>query len=130
MTPWLALETRLVLACAYAMIGDARKARTLLEEAREQLKTDPAPLLARWLARVEREIEQIDGGLPGGPDLTTAELRTLQYLPTHLSLREIGERLYITRNTVKTHTVAIYRKLGVGSRSEAVARSRELGLLA
>ena len=68
-------------------------------------------------------------GSGGGPELTTAELRTLQYLPTHLSLREIGERLYVTRNTVKTHTISIYRKLEVTSRSEAVVRARELGIL-
>jgi LuxR family maltose regulon positive regulatory protein len=128
-TPWLALQTRIVLASAYTRLGDARKARTLLDEAREQLKTDPTPLASRWLDRVDGEVERLDGGRAEGPDLTTAELRTLQYLPTHLSLREIGERLYITRNTVKTHTVSIYRKLEVGSRSEAVARSRELGVL-
>ena len=69
-------------------------------------------------------------GAGGGDDpLTIAELRTLQYLPTHLSLREVGDRLYVSRNTVKTHTISIYRKLGVNSRSEAVARGRELGLL-
>ncbi len=128
--PWLAAEIRLVLADAFARLGDARKARALLDECAEQLDLDPAPFLTRWRERVELQIERIDGSrAEGGPDLTTAELRTLQYLPTHLSLREVGERLYITRNTVKTHTVSIYRKLEVGSRSEAVARSRELGLL-
>ena len=126
--PWLALETRLVLACAYAKLGDGGRARSLVRERGELDVRDPGPLLGRWLVRVEAEIEAAGEG-PGGPDLTTAELRTLQYLPTHLSLREIGERLHITRNTVKTHTIAIYRKLGVNSRSAAVARGREVGLL-
>ncbi len=127
--PWLELETRLVLACAYARVGDGGRARTLVSEGRRIEGAGHGPLVSRWLARVEAEIERCGIDPAAGPGLTTAELRTLQFLPTHLSLREIGERLYITRNTVKTHTVSVYRKLGVGSRSEAVARGRELGLL-
>ena len=53
--------------------------------------------------------------------LSAAELRVLRELPTHLSLREIAESLYVSRNTVKTQTIAIYRKLGVSNRSGAVA---------
>ena len=62
-------------------------------------------------------------------DLTVAELRLLPFLATHLSFREIGERLYISRNTVKTQAIAIYRKLGASSRSEAVKHASELGLI-
>ena len=61
--------------------------------------------------------------------LTTAELKILQFLPTHLSFREIAERTFVSANTVKTQANAVYRKLDVCSRSEAVARARELGLL-
>ena len=61
--------------------------------------------------------------------LTTAELRILQFLPTHLSFREIAERTFVSANTVKTQANAVYRKLDVRSRSEAVACARELGLL-
>jgi len=61
--------------------------------------------------------------------LTAAELRLLPLLATHLSLRAIGERLYISRNTVKSEAVSAYRKLGVSSRSEAVERAAELGLI-
>ena len=61
--------------------------------------------------------------------LTTAELRLLPLLPTHLSLAEIGERLYVSRHTVKTQAISIYRKFGVSSRSEAIARIHELGLV-
>jgi LuxR family maltose regulon positive regulatory protein len=50
-------------------------------------------------------------------------------LPTHLSFREIGERLYVSRHTVKTQAISIYRKLDVSSRSEAIARMHEVGLL-
>jgi DNA-binding NarL/FixJ family response regulator len=43
----------------------------------------------------------------------TAELRILLYLPTHLSFREIGERTFVSANTVKTQANGVYRKLGV-----------------
>jgi LuxR family maltose regulon positive regulatory protein len=53
----------------------------------------------------------------------------LQYLPTHLPFRSIGERLSISRHTVKSHVAAIYRKLGVTSRHDAVDVAERLGLL-
>jgi LuxR family maltose regulon positive regulatory protein len=61
--------------------------------------------------------------------LTGAELRLLPYLATHLTFSETASRLFISRNTVKSEAVSIYRKLGVSSRSEAIARAVELGLL-
>ena len=61
--------------------------------------------------------------------LTTAELRLLPLLTTHLSFREIAERLFVSRNTVKTQAISVYRKLDVSSRSEAIARAAELGLV-
>lgn len=127
--PWLGLEMRLVLARARTALGDAPQARELLHECDALLDSHGSELMRRWRDEVAAELERLSHEGSGGPLLTTAELRTLQYLPTHLSLREIGELLYITRNTVKTHTIAIYRKLGANSRSEAVARGRELGLL-
>ena len=66
---------------------------------------------------------------PGASTLTEAELRMLPYLATHLSFREIGERLFLSRHTVKSHAMAIYHKLSVTSRNGAVERARELGLL-
>ena len=53
----------------------------------------------------------------------------LPLLATHLSYREIGERRFLSQHTVKSHTMAIYRKLDVSSRSAAVERAREIGLL-
>ena len=64
----------------------------------------------------------------GASSLTAAELRLLPLLSTHLSFREIGERLFVSSHTVKTQAYSAYRKLGVSSRSEAVARVHELGL--
>jgi Bacterial regulatory proteins, luxR family len=54
----------------------------------------------------------------------------LPLLATHLSFREMGQRLYVSQHTVKTQALSIYRKLGVSSRSQAVQRVQEIGLLA
>ncbi len=61
--------------------------------------------------------------------LTAAELRVLPLLATHLKFKEIGEQLHLSHNTVKSHAMSIYRKLGVTSRTDAVEQARELGLL-
>lgn len=45
-------------------------------------------------------------------------------------VREIGERVYVSRHTVKTQAISVYRKLGVSSRSKAITRMHGLGLLA
>jgi LuxR family maltose regulon positive regulatory protein len=62
-------------------------------------------------------------------ELTAKEHEVLRLLATRLSRREIGQRLYVSLNTVKTHQRALYRKLGVEDRNTAVNRARELGLL-
>jgi LuxR family maltose regulon positive regulatory protein len=61
--------------------------------------------------------------------VSDAELRVLRLLPTRLTQREIGRELYLSFNTVKTHTRSLYRKLSVDSRRDAVARARELRLI-
>jgi LuxR family maltose regulon positive regulatory protein len=60
--------------------------------------------------------------------LTTAELRLLPLLSTHLTFREIGERLHISQHTVKSQALSIYRKLGVSSRSQAIQCIQQAGL--
>ena len=62
--------------------------------------------------------------------LTEAETRVLRYLPTHLRAREIGDKLHLSANTVKTHIRHLYQKLGAHSRGEAVEHARSYGLLA
>ena len=62
-------------------------------------------------------------------ELTPKELEVLRLLPTRLSRSEIGARLYVSLNTVKTHQRAVYRKLRAEHRGAAVSRARELGLL-
>ncbi len=66
---------------------------------------------------------------PGASALTAAELRLLPPLSTHLSFPEIAGDLFLSPHTVKSQARSLYRKLGASSRSQAVARSRELGLL-
>ena len=61
--------------------------------------------------------------------LTAAELRLLPLLTTHLTFRQIAQHLYVSRNTIKTQAISVYRKLGVSSRTQAIDRAIELGLL-
>ena len=61
--------------------------------------------------------------------MTPAEMRVLRYLPTHLTFTAIAEELFVSRNTVKTQAISIYRKLGVSSRDPAVVAAHALGLL-
>jgi LuxR family maltose regulon positive regulatory protein len=53
----------------------------------------------------------------------------LRLLQGTLSVREIGQELYVSPNTVKTHARAAYRKLGVSTRQDAIARAHEIGVL-
>lgn len=64
-----------------------------------------------------------------GTGLTRAELRVLGCLRTHLTLAQIGERLFVSRNTVSSQTASVYRKLGVGARAAAVEEAIRRGLL-
>ncbi|MBU8826582.1 LuxR C-terminal-related transcriptional regulator [Mycolicibacterium goodii] len=68
-------------------------------------------------------------GYTAAEELTPKELDVLRLLATRLSRRDIGQRLFVSLNTVKTHQRAIYRKLGVDNRTSAVDRGRELRLL-
>jgi LuxR family transcriptional regulator, maltose regulon positive regulatory protein len=61
--------------------------------------------------------------------LSESELRVLRYLPTNLPAPEIAAELYVSLNTIRTHTRHLYAKLAVHSRADAVTRARELGLL-
>ena len=61
---------------------------------------------------------------------SAAERAVLCLLATDLSVRQIAAELFLSPNTVRSHTRAIYRKLGVNSRAQAVATADALGLLA
>ncbi len=68
-------------------------------------------------------------GNVGPSTLTTAELRLLPMLTTHLTFRQIAHELYVSTNTVRTQGASIYRKLDASSRAEAVTRARAIGLV-
>jgi LuxR family maltose regulon positive regulatory protein len=72
---------------------------------------------------------QRGSGSPGASALSAAELRVLPLLCTHLSSAEIAAELFVSINTVKSQQASLYRKLGASSRSQAIARARQLGLL-
>jgi len=104
------------------------EAQAAAEEARSLLDSCPDPgILPSWLEDVER---------PPRPrrrndddTLSERELVVLRALTGPLSEREIGRELYLSHNTIHSHTRSIYRKLGVSSRNEAIRRGRELGIL-
>ncbi len=129
--PWLSVQVRLELAHAYVTLRDRNAAQGLLDEAQAILVLRPGlGVLAEQVAALKAEIEAMPEAAGGGTSgLTRAELRLLPLLSTHLSFREIGERLFVSRNTIKTQAISVYRKLGVSSRSDAIARAAELGLV-
>jgi LuxR family transcriptional regulator, maltose regulon positive regulatory protein len=129
--PSVSVQTRIELARVQLGFSDAAGARTLLAEVSEVLSHRPnLGLLGQQARELAAHVGTIRSGRSPGPStLTGAEIRVLNLLPTYLSFREIGSRLFISPNTVKSQAISIYRKLGVTSRSEAVQDSRRMGLL-
>ena len=130
LSPRTALLCNLLLAETALALGDGAAALERADLARAARRVDPtATRLNEELDGVLRQLH--DGVVCLGHDLqiTEAERRVLAYLPTQLSFREIGEHLLVSRNTAKTHAVAIYRKLGVTTRTDAVNKARELGMV-
>ena len=101
-----------------------------MARALRQLAACPDPGFLR--SRVSAEYAADLGPVPAADsadELSERELAVLRLLSSQLSLREIGNELYVSLNTIKTHTRNIYAKLRVGSRDQAVVRARQLGLL-
>ncbi len=124
------MQARLELARAHVTLRDADSARTLLAEVDQILERRPhLGVLTEQRATLGDQIDTmpVAGGHASG--LTSAELRVLPLLATHLTFREIGGRLFVSRNTIKTQAISIYRKLGVCGRSDAIERATELGLI-
>jgi LuxR family transcriptional regulator, maltose regulon positive regulatory protein len=109
-------------------MGRRDDAVPLIEEARMIVDSCPDPrLLAERLEALERQPRPGRGSENG--ELSERELVVLRMLGGRLSERDIGRELYLSHNTVHSHTKSIYRKLGVSSRSEALQHARELGLI-
>ena len=129
--PHVAVRLRLQLAKVYLAIADRSTARQLLREIADILARRPA--LGTLVDQVKNFRDALESsaasGAAGAPPLTPAELRLLPYLQTHLTAPGIAERLFLSTHTVKTEVKAIYRKLGVSSRNDAVRQATAIGLL-
>lgn len=129
--PWFAVQTGVELARAHLALGDVDGARTLFREAADVMRQRPE------LGTLTTQAREFKGRLANvasfedgwASSLTAAELRLLPLLTTHLTFREIADRLYVSRNTVKSQAISVYRKLDASSRSEAIERALELGLV-
>jgi len=129
--PHVAVQARIELTRVHLALGDTAAARTLIREIDDLLKhrSDLGTLVGEaWGLRARLSKERTPSAL-GASSLTAAELRVLPLLATHLSFPEIGTELFLSPHTVKSQAISLYRKLGVTTRSQAVARSRELALL-
>ena len=152
---WARVEALLLDATARDRLGDRRAAEESLEAAlelaepeglvlpfmlwpsRELLERHPrhrtahATLVATILDTLAgRGAPQRGPAAPLRDELSEAELRVVRYLPSNLTAAEIASELVVSTNTVRTHMRHIYAKLDAHTRSEAVARARELGLVA
>jgi LuxR family transcriptional regulator, maltose regulon positive regulatory protein len=127
--PYFAVQTLLELGRACLALDDAAGARVVLRQARDILRRRPdLGVLPTQVEELRSKLDSSRGGITGVSSLTTAELRLLPLLPTYLTFAEIGERLYVSQHTVKSHATSVYRKLGVSSRGQAIQRLQELGL--
>ncbi len=111
---------------------------TALEEDLKRPQKTPYPVSPEYVRNLltafegSTKIQQQKGKKPEQPlaePLSERELEVLELLESGLSNREIGEALYVAVNTIKTHIRNIYGKLNVRSRTQAVARAKDLGLL-
>jgi len=129
--PFVAVRLRLQLARMYLALAEPATARQLLREIDDIVSRRPALGTLIDEARDFRDVvasraaSRATGTLP----LTPAELRLLPYLQTHLTAEKIAERLFVSKHTVKAELRAMYRKLGVSSRDDAVQRATAIGLL-
>jgi LuxR family maltose regulon positive regulatory protein len=129
--PFMAVGVRLQLAKVHLARGDVSTARHLLREIDDIMlhRPDLGAQVDEVAALRGLLTSSTQAGAGSGPPLTAAELRLLPYLQTHLTLAEIGERLFVSRNTVGSEVTSIYRKLGVSSRADAVRQATAVGLL-
>lgn len=124
-----ALMAHVLVAGAAVEIDDTALCDRHLGEAERAHRREPEAVgMGRWLDRI-RDLSTARAARGARPSLTTAELRLLPHLATHLSLQRIADELVIGRETVKSQAKSIYRKLGVSSRAAAVAEADKLGLL-
>ena len=125
--PRIATQTRIELARVHLALGDFAGAETLIQEIDELLQRRPDLSSLADEARVlqARLPEERCSSASGESALTCAELRLLPMLATHMTFPQIAATMSLSPNTIKSQAYSLYRKLGVSSRAEAVARSRQ-----
>ncbi len=129
-SPFWSVQALLEIARVYIRLADLAGAREVLRHARSILQQRPdLGVLPKQAEELQSKLDTMRTGRLGASSLTTAELRLVPYLSTHLTFPQIAERLFVSRNTIKSQAISIYQKLGVSSRSEAIERLQEIGLL-
>jgi len=130
-SPWATIDVMLRLTRVLIDLGDLGAATALAGEAAVLLRSLPAgaEALEARLGRLRRLITGPPRPQALPEPLTDREVAVLQLLQGTLSLREVAGQLHLSANTIKTHAQAIYRKLGVSTRRDAVTRGREAGFL-
>ena len=131
LSPWPTIYHLLAMGRVTAMAGDLSRAERLLDQAAEVMSrfTDGMDAMQARLGAARATLRRLRLDDPGLESLTPREVDVLRLLPSRLSLAEIAGELYLTRNTVKTHVQALYRKLGATSRSEAIHLGRRRSLI-
>ncbi len=129
LSPWPTMHHLLVAARLAVAEGQLTTARELLDEASTLMDRYPVGM-ERMRARLAsvHALMPPASARPAVEELTDRETEVLRLLQGSLNLSEIASELFVSHNTVKTHTLALYRKLGARSRAEAVriGRSRQL----
>ena len=121
--------------CTQALVfhrqGNGAQARSRLRIAEATAGVDPHPYLAETLRRTRNAIRFVAASTPRNlPELTEKELAVLRLLPHGLTRRELGEQLFVSENTIKTHLTSLRHKLGVTGRADQIVdRAKKIGLL-
>ena len=130
--PLDATRTRLLLARAALALGEAKTARGYLHDAQAVIDSiSDVGVMRKQHSELMKQLDALGPSADEDPDeeFTERELEVLSMLPSPLTTKEIGEELFVSRNTIKTHLRRIYRKLNASSREEAVLIARDRGLL-
>ena len=130
MLPVVSVQALLEMARSYIALGDGAGAAAVLTQAQGIFQQRPdLGLLPAQADRLQAKLATVEARAAGPSALTAAELRLLPLLSTHLPVSEIAAELFLSPHTIKSEMKSIYRKLGATTRTQAVTRSRELGLL-
>ena len=130
MLPVVSVQALLEMAHSYITLADLAGAAAVLSQADRILQQRPnLGVLPQRAADLRATLATVKAGAAGPSALTAAELRLVPLLPTHLPFPEIAAQMYLSPHTIKSQAMSIYRKLGATTRTQAVDRARELGLL-